>query len=233
MAAPGLAALDSLADVLECVSSRPRLEILSAVRSPKTLSEIRIHAQRNRAGEHEARPLARQTVAHHLERLLEVGLVERVQIGGRDCYVLAHERMYAVVEEFRGLAKLRATMSETSGRPTIEAGEVGDAGLPARPRLLLARGRDDGVGFALGGPVGARFTIGRAPDAEVRLDYDPFVSQRNTIVERRADGFVVEDTGSKNGTLLDWAPLAPGRGVALQDGALIVVGRSVLVFQGP
>ena len=69
---------------------------------------------------------------------------------------------------------------------------------------------------------GQRVVIGRAPESDVVLD-DTFVSARHASVEAVAEGLVVEDLGSTNGTFVDGREVTdtlfvgPGASVAIGD----------------
>lgn len=221
----------SLAKLLEAVASPVRLEILRALRSPRTIGEIRVGAGRSREGERPERTLARQTVAHHVEQLEALGLVERISTAAGEAYVLSHPRVFALTDELRGLAKLRALVDDAGPPQTFTAQPQRPLPIPAAPRLVVAYGRDDGAGHALHGDVGKRWRIGRGASCEVRLDYDPFASSESCVVERTPRGFVVEDLGSRNGTWLDFERLPPKGRAPLKDGRILGVGRSLLVFQ--
>jgi DNA-binding winged helix-turn-helix (wHTH) protein len=69
--------------------------------------------------------------------------------------------------------------------------------------------------------------IGRSPDVEVRLDA-PSVSRRHARLVVTADGTVLEDFGSKNGTFRgDERVTAP---IALADGDAIRIGLLLVIF---
>ena len=70
--------------------------------------------------------------------------------------------------------------------------------------------------------------IGRDPRAAVCLDYAG-VSRRHARVLLDADGAMLEDLGSKNGTRLGDAPVTTA--VALRDGDSIRVGPAVIVYR--
>jgi DNA-binding transcriptional ArsR family regulator len=222
-----------LARLLAAVASPVRLEILRQLRSPQKLTDIRVGAGRSREGERPERALSRQTVAQHVEQLAELGLVERVEPSSGAEYVLSHPRLFALTDELRELSKLRALIEATSGA-TIETPQRAHnvIRMPEPPRLVVAYGRDDGAAFALHGPVGTHWRVGRAQPCEIRLDYDPFASSESTVIERTGTGFVVVDAGSRNGTWIDWRRLGANERVTLRDGAILRVGRSLLVFQG-
>lgn len=227
---PGYA---TLAGHLGALASETRLELLHALRTPQSLNEIRVLPSLTRGSENPERALSRQAVTRHMEQLLDLGLLHRMPAaGGRgDLWVLNHERLFAIVDEIRSLAKLRPLAGMPSAGETVEQAPPGAPRLPTGPRLLVAYGRDDGVAFALDRPVGGRWTIGRAPTCDIRLDYDPYNSGENSRLEHTAAGFSVEDLGSRNGTWVNWERLAPRRPRALRSGDLLTVGRSILVFQ--
>jgi hypothetical protein len=77
--------------------------------------------------------------------------------------------------------------------------------------LVVKRGDNAGAKFALDSDV---VRAGRHPNSDIFLD-DITVSRRHAEVVRRAEGYVVRDAGSLNGTYLnreriDEAPLANG-----------------------
>jgi DNA-binding transcriptional ArsR family regulator len=229
-------AYDTLARNLESIASATRLELLHALRTPRTLRDIHVQPSLNRTGESPDRPMSRQGVTRHLDQLLDVGLVRRTspeESGSRDAFVLNHERLFALIDELRNLAKLRPVfLDEQSLNATIDGTRNDEHRLPEGPRLLVAYGRDDGVAYALSGPVGTRWRIGRAPGSEVRLDYDPYVSAENTVIERTAEGFLVRDrVGNRNGSWINWRRLSPGASAKLSAGDIVTVGRTTLVFQ--
>lgn len=82
----------------------------------------------------------------------------------------------------------------------------------------------DGSHMAIGdGPV----TLGRLPECDVVLN-DPNVSRRHAEFRRTADGVVVTDLGSTNGTRVNGVPV---REQQLVSGDEITVGSSTLVFE--
>lgn len=220
-----------LASHLDALASEARLSLLHQLCTPKELHAIRLQANRSRAGENAERPLARQSVSHHLDQLEELGLVYRQPADalGGERFVLNHQHLFALVDELRSLTRLRPEMVQTIPEGTIP--RPPDAlQLPAPPRLTVAYGWQDGLSFPLHGPAGARWRIGRVPSCEVALDHDPYVSTENSIIERRADGYVLHDVpGSRNGTQLNWAPLPTGGSAPLQSGDVVGAGRTLLV----
>jgi predicted component of type VI protein secretion system len=75
-------------------------------------------------------------------------------------------------------------------------------------------------------------TLGRRPEADVCLPWDPEISRLHAELVVRAGEWVLVDDGlSQNGTLVNGLPVVGRR--RLQDGDLITVGRTSLTFHAP
>jgi DNA-binding winged helix-turn-helix (wHTH) protein len=70
--------------------------------------------------------------------------------------------------------------------------------------------------------------LGRSPDVAIFVD-DPGVSRHHSRITITADAITLEDLGSKNGTMLNGHPVK--KPTALADGALIVLGATILKFR--
>ncbi|HZO14089.1 MAG TPA: sigma 54-interacting transcriptional regulator [Polyangiaceae bacterium] len=79
---------------------------------------------------------------------------------------------------------------------------------------------------------GARRADARVVDGDrkqlVIMIPDPRMSSEHARIRRSERGWIVEDAGSKNGTLLDGERLTQAR---LRDGAILEVGRTFLLFR--
>lgn len=222
----------ALATHLGALASETRLELLHALRTPSPLHKIRVGASLSREGERSDRSLSRQAVSRHLDQLLDAGLLNRLPAtvpGTGDEFVLNHERLFALVDELRGLSRLRPVTGPPEPGETMDA-QVGEVRLAPRPRLMVAYGRDDGATYSLASS-GTRWRIGRGAGCDIRLDYDPYLSTEHCALERRGDGFAVEDLGSRNGTFVNGVAVARGAWFPLTSGDLLTAGRSVLAFQ--
>lgn len=226
---------EQLADALAALSNPVRIALLRRLQKPKALREIEIEQPpADRTGT--ARPLARQTVREHLEKLLPSGIVT-VRPAQRDYgktveYVLNHQHLFALAEALRELAKLRPSqepVGQTVHRPS-----------PATPFkiegpcLVLVKGLDEGRTFSLLPPkVGPKsWTIGRRRGAAVALDFDPYVSTDNAAVVWEDGTYLLQDQpGSRNGTTLNFHTLPKNTRRPLATGDLIGVGRSLLMFR--
>jgi pSer/pThr/pTyr-binding forkhead associated (FHA) protein len=76
---------------------------------------------------------------------------------------------------------------------------------------------------------GRRVLVGRAPNADLRLD-DPQVSRLHARIEMRDDGVYVEDLGSRNGTRVDGAKVQGSRCLRVDEE--IEIGAASIIFRG-
>lgn len=107
--------------------------------------------------------------------------------------------------------------------PAASAGPQAPAGAarPDQPRLRVGQAGD---AFPLTQPV---TVVGRGADSDLRIN-DPGVSRRHCEFRKSAEGVVLSDLGSTNGTTVN------GRQVSravLHGGERITVGGTTLVFQ--
>jgi hypothetical protein len=117
----------------------------------------------------------------------------------------------------------RATPAELKAR--LEAERRG------RPFLLYRDGDDVQRILDLSGAP-ERLTVGRSSTNGVVLEWDDEVSRVHVTLERLgAEWTLVDDGRSTNGTFLDGERIH-GR-TRLDDGAMIGVGRSLIVFRNP
>ncbi len=96
--------------------------------------------------------------------------------------------------------------------------------LPVGTAVLIVRsGAQAGDRFAL---TGAETRLGRHPDSEIMLD-DITVSRRHASIERTAQGYVVTDAGSLNGTYVNQERIERA---VLHHGDELQVGKFRLVL---
>lgn len=221
---------EELALDLAALAYPARLELLKQLHVPRTLSELRVRARRGEGAE--VRPSSMQAILAHVEKLRERALVTvgRVASHGRELttYAVDPQRLYAIVEALRAVGAQHAGR----GKSADETGTLQDApsGMDAQgPRLVVVHGWYEGHAFLLEGR--GAWVLGRDPRADAAVDYDPFVSSRNSTIERTAFGYRVRDEkGSKNGTSVNWKRLPAGGARDLQHGDVIGVGKTLLVF---
>lgn len=235
---------DLLAQALGALASPTRLQILRALRTPKVLAEIHVRAPES------DRNIARQTVREHLNKLIQVGMVSTREVdrayGDTVEFVANHQTLYALSEEMRGLSRVRpaiepegATVHSANARPRANDASVATRGTPSSsaraPRLVMVKGLDEGTIFALrpAAETAARneWLIGRRRGVAVALDFDPYVSSENSRIIWRDGAHVIENLpDSRNGTSVNFVPLAAGEARALRHGDIVGVGRSLLAY---
>lgn len=232
---------DRLSDYLKALANPNRLELLHQLRFPRTASEIYLRPKRTESGStNPDRFISRQAVERHL------GILEGIQVIKRqpstregrpvEEYVLNHPKVFAIVEEMRKIShiKAHAPIDPMATSPDLEvpAGKAParKADAPKGPHVLLVAGVFEGRRYALNGD--GPWEIGRSADIAVPLDYDPFVSTRNSVLTVRDGRYVVQDVETnRNGTSVNYEPLPKGGECALENGDLVGVGRSLLLFR--
>lgn len=231
---------DELEAKLKALSSLNRLRLVAELRRPRTVDDI--HLTPSNDDENADRPLTRQGVRHHLSRLEEADLVRsttRSSDAGRDRreYVVNEPALFGLLEELRGLVA-PGTNAPSDPFQTDAAKAEATTDWPDGPKLVLLQGADEEQIYDLGriepqAERGRGWVIGRSPESEIPLQYDPYLSAQNTEVLRRGDGFrLVDLRTSRNGTILNDERLPPGDEVPLSHGDVVRVGCSTLVFQG-
>ncbi|MBI2943170.1 MAG: sigma 54-interacting transcriptional regulator [Candidatus Wallbacteria bacterium] len=112
-------------------------------------------------------------------------------------------------------------------RPT-EGIDLGRSGITVitlkKVRVWVAEGPDTGRDLLVDTP---KIRIGKGPDNDLPLT-DAAVSRHHAVLERRREGWMLRDTGSKNGTFLNDIRV---NDAFLPAGARIRLGRTVLKFQ--
>ena len=102
---------------------------------------------------------------------------------------------------------------------TIPVGELSKD----RPVLIVRSGPQAGERFTLDSDV---TRLGRHPDSEISLD-DITVSRRHAEVQRTAEGYMVADSGSLNGTYVNQERVERA---GLRHGDEVQIGKFRLVF---
>ncbi len=110
--------------------------------------------------------------------------------------------------------------------PAGYAGSIASFFLSQPPRLVV---RLKGRPLRTYPFSGQEVTIGRLPDNDVVID-NLSVSRSHAAVAASGDGYVVRDLASRNGTMLNGAPVTSAR---LADGDVISVGKYDILFQIP
>jgi hypothetical protein len=101
--------------------------------------------------------------------------------------------------------------------------DVGDVAAEGGALVIRSGGGRVGQSFPL---HGERMTIGRSPDAEIFLD-DVTVSRDHAVLVRRGDAWLLDDSGSLNGTYVNRRRIDSHR---LEDGDELQIGKYKLTY---
>ncbi|MFH0902201.1 MAG: FHA domain-containing protein [Pseudomonadota bacterium] len=96
------------------------------------------------------------------------------------------------------------------------------------PSLEVLAGSEQGKSFELPSP-GRETMVGRGEDAGIVI-VDPEMSRRHALVRCDWIGAIIEDLGSKNGTVVAGERLVPGKTRRLFPGDTLTLGNTVLRF---
>jgi pSer/pThr/pTyr-binding forkhead associated (FHA) protein len=130
-----------------------------------------------------------------------------------------------------GVALAPSTDTTVSFVPEESTGELGDEELGIEVGelavgtgvLVVKRGPESGAKFVLDNEL---TRVGRHPESEIFLD-DITVSRRHAEFVRSADGYIVRDVGSLNGTYVNRERIEE---VSLSSGDEVQIGKFKLVF---
>lgn len=222
--------LEGLAHNLKVLGNAKRLKLLHFLVHAHYIEEIASQLK-----------MARQTAQEHVDRLLDIGVVQRIR-GRREHgpvtdYVVVPQRIFAIHEQLGKMGGLEPELDdydETSLRQLTTPLHTGlslDNKTDLAPTLTIVHGMRIGQSTPLLGA--GPWLIGREPTATICLDYDPFVSTRHTELRRGDFGFEVADLYSSNGTHVDWKPLKRGESQPVKNGAILRIGKSILIFRTP
>lgn len=224
--------IEDLERILKGLGNANRLKLLVALQEPKGYVDIELTPSRDDSWGSQTRSISRQAVQGHIATLRELGIVKEVSVDeDREAkFLVDRPRLFRVVEELRQLATVQPT--EDPGGETVDLDQAPAAPDIAGPHLVLVRGVEEGRAFRLGKDEGGSWVIGRSREADVPLDYDPYVSSEHAVLMRREGGTFVQDLPeNKNGTFLNWKRMVEGGIAPLKSGDIIQVGMSLLVYR--
>lgn len=228
---------DRLEEYLSALAYGSRLELLNILRFPRNVQDIRLAPRQVRPGENPDRPVSRQTIQGHLDKMVDIGLVVRREAADRRGkeYLVNPQKLYQIFEELRKVGAVTADAPVPHEDGTVDLTVVRAERPQTGPRFVLVHGLHEGRTFPLrreGLRDGRGWVIGRREGLQVSLDYDPYVSGENAEVVQDGKDFVLIDLrSSKNGTHLNWRRLEKDERPPLRSGDVVGVGRSLLVFR--
>ncbi|MDX1611750.1 MAG: FHA domain-containing protein [Candidatus Thermoplasmatota archaeon] len=231
--------LDTLERDLKALSFANRLELLTQLREPKTLGDLVLTPAHEEEGG--TRTLTRQAIRHHLDKLVEAGMVRSRSGKGKDGrtrleYVMDEAQVYAVAEALRAIsAQGPQGAHQPESTQDFQTPGATQGAWPDGPKLVLAHGAQDLKVFQLQRedlepPRG--WIVGRDANAHVRLPYDPFVSGQSVeIIPEQDGGYRMMDLRTaRNRSAHNGEPLPVGGEVSIEHGDMLRVGSSLLVF---
>ncbi|MEA3201445.1 MAG: Inner rane component of cytoplasmic domain [Thermoplasmata archaeon] len=222
--------LERLSAHLRALSHPARLELLFQLRTPRAPADVDVRPRRRDADLSAERTMSRQAISLHLDVLEESGFVNRLDGEGASKFVVSAQRLFAVVEDLRGLTAIEPTMRVDVDATEAEGGAAVSPEWPRSPRLVLLGGPWEGRAFGLDGP--GPWSVGRSRQNDITLEYDPFASSRSAGIAREGAAFVLSsEPQARNPARVNFTPVGRGTSVPLRPGDIVGVGRSHLVFQ--
>jgi DNA-binding transcriptional ArsR family regulator len=212
-----------LEPVLEALANPVRLRLLGYLTQPHYLEEIAVHLG-----------ITRQAARKHLDKLEGAALVER-RSAMRDQvrvleFVINPQTLFLVHDEAGRLGELQREDPPVDVQRTRHDPAPRSPAMPASgPCLYTMRGLQPGRRHALGLGGERRWTIGRDEGCDVVVGHDPYASNRHALI-RYDRTFFLQDLGSANGTLHNWAALPRDGEVMLAHGDVLGVGKTLLLF---
>ncbi len=220
--------LEALAQRLRPLGNASRLLLIDMLSQPLYVEEIAAKLNMSRPG-------ARK----HLDALVDIGVL-RKRVGRRDSgpvveYMLDRAGLFQIQVQFAEVGARKNPPADNQTTRTLLAeipsrNNGGSAGIP-QPSLTVVRGIDEGRIYCLGNTSNKVWRLGRGPETDIQLDYDPFVSTRHAEIVVQEQGLVLTDLYSKNGTYVNWRRMRPGVEVPLARGDIVGVGKTRFVLQ--
>ncbi len=232
-AQPGEETKIDLVESLEAIAYPNRFKLLTILREPHAIGDIELNATVDHGNPD--RVITREGVRHHMKKLRQAGFVETQtspHTGNMEHkYKVNPRRLYALSEALRNLPKeARSSQRDLHVPMTWETPTRG-------PTLTVVHGSQIGDTYPLQGTPSSLprgWIIGRSPNADIRLGWDPYVDDQAAEIQRTEDGFELIDLrAADHRVAVNGMRLDRGEVKELAFGDTISVGRSLLVFQRP
>lgn len=158
--------------------------------------------------------------------------VEHLSLG-RDTFLervrTAHLLLWTPLADEAADATFTTIMARPGRRPPLALASAACAVTPDAVREATPCGVAPVEKRPGANPFALMVTLGRAPNNDVVLNH-PALSKFHAYLRRgAAGGWVIDDAGSTNGTLLDGQPVEKARGLRVRSGARITLGGEVEV----
>jgi cell division septum initiation protein DivIVA len=174
-------------------------------------------------------------VADEARTMMEAarGQAEQVRAAGRADAANALAEARAEAEQIVRAAQAQASLlAGTHQAGATPSGKPVTAPPPERPRTEASVSYQDQADreHVLQLSSGRQYSIGRAPDSDIRLAWDDAVSRRHARIERSGAEWVVVDNGmSSNGTFVNEEQVSGKR--RLRDGDVVRAGGTRMTFR--
>lgn len=213
---------EEIAQRFEALAHPRRVELLRFLREPHYLREVASHLG-----------VSRQAAHHHLQRLVDDGLLERRE--GRRAsgtvteYVVAPEALAPVHD---AVERVQGNGARSPGEhPRAREGGPPPAQTPPQPRgLWVLRGLDAGAVLDLPRGADGPWSVGRDGACDLVLEADPYVAARHAEVWRDGDGYRIQDLASTDGVRHNGRRLDRRGETRLRHGDVLGLGRSLILY---
>lgn len=158
--------------------------------------------------------------------LLNGEAIEKAQLGSGDVLQVGDVKLlFELVDDSQAAGRL-ASSAPDSDETDAQARVGGIITKTARsnPALIVIDGDDRGKRLTLNGKKS--FDIGRSPRTDLRLS-DNKVSRRHCRIEEQADGYIIVDLESANGTVVNGDRITQ---TSLKEGDFIRLGFTMLKY---
>ncbi len=218
-----------IAEVLTSLGNPLRLSLLRRLIQPHSLDQIHALSLRYEALPAGPAPSPEAFHREYLEPLIDLGVVtfREPDGGGAAQYVLNQPALYALAEKVNDVGRLKAP--DAPRRMAVRAPSLPASFKLSTPCLVLVKGLWEGRTFQLPRRPEGSWLIGRSNQADVCLDYDPYIAPQNTRISWEDGAYRVEDIQGGKGTQLNFQDLRRGSSQALRNGDVVGIGRSLLM----
>jgi hypothetical protein len=161
----------------------------------------------------------RDDLAASIRTLEANGLLERVDEDGKSAAAGEEAPASKPPKEKPQPTPEPAPVAETAGKP--------EKPVVAAPKKRAGALTSNGPDAAVHPLIGNSYSIGREAGNDIVVA-DASVSSRHARISRTADGFAIEDLGSRNGTFVNGEPVK--QPVALADNNMVRLGKIMFTF---
>lgn len=214
---------DALAKSMQLLSDPQRLRLVRGLIEGKSAEETLAADPRTRMAD------TTERLRQAREELAALKQGNFVSTKAGDKVEANPQALYQLAQEIKRLATKSVAEVQDLGQTVMAPREFAPIGTRG-PRFILVSGLGEGRTFPL--VSGKKMVLGRATTADVALDYDPFVSSLNSIIEDDRGKFrIIDVPEARNGTSINFRRLPRGGSQFLENGDVVGVGRSLLVFR--